>query len=125
MRQYRALHFKKLVKRLIIILKWMKSRHPKAAGPETPPHKRTPLLKRSATLDVTQRPVRTLPSLLKKASSVDTSKHVKAPLKQTEPHRDACISNRNTFTRNKLVRARDAVDQKSFMIIRHTNPVML
>lgn len=104
MHQYRALHFKKLVQRLIIILKWMKSRQSKAAGPEIQLHKRTLLHKRSATLDITQRPARTTLSLLKKASSVDfTSKHVK----QIEPHRDARISSRNMFACNKLVRVRE------------------
>lgn len=78
----------------------MKSRQSKAAGPEIPLQKRTPLHKRSATLDITQRPARTTLSLLKKASSVDfTSKHVK----QIELH----ISSRNMFACNKLVRVRE------------------
>lgn len=77
--QYRVFHFKKLVKRLIIILKWMKHRQPKPAAPEIPFHKRLPFLKRSSTLDFsTQRHPRVPLSVMKKSSSLDNpSRHLK------------------------------------------------
>lgn len=77
--QYWVFHFKKLVKRLIIVMKWMKRRQPKPAVPEIPFHKRLPFLKRSSTLDFSiQRHPRVPLSAMKKSSSLDnTSRHAK------------------------------------------------
>ncbi|XP_037400044.1 ryanodine receptor 2 isoform X22 [Pygocentrus nattereri] len=83
--KYRVFHFKKLVKRLIIVLKWMKSRQTKLAATEMPPHKRMPLRKRSTTLDSTHRTPRALLSAMKKSASVDhASRHGKTPPRPPE-----------------------------------------
>ena len=75
--QYRVFHVKKLVKKLIIVLKWMKSRQFKPSGPEMPggPKRMHPLRKRSATLDTTHRLPKVPLVAIKKAASVDHAKH--------------------------------------------------
>ncbi|XP_053366812.1 ryanodine receptor 2 [Clarias gariepinus] len=77
--KYWMFHFKKLVKRLIIVLKWMNRRQPKPAAPEIPFHKRLAFLKRSSTNDFSiQRHPRVPLSAMKKSSSLDhASRHTK------------------------------------------------
>ena len=78
--QYRVFHFKKLVKKLIIVMKWMKSQQAsKPPALEMPGgHKRLAgARKRSATVEssYTHRPPRTTRAGIKKASSVDYVMH--------------------------------------------------
>lgn len=77
--QYWVFHFKKLVQRLIIVLKWMKRRQPKPAAPEIPFPKHLPFLKRSSTLDFSiQRHPRVPLGAMRKSSSLDNaSRHAK------------------------------------------------
>ncbi|XP_058262180.1 ryanodine receptor 2 isoform X2 [Hemibagrus wyckioides] len=77
--KYWVFHFKKLVKRLIIVMKWMKRRQPRPAAPEIPFPKRLPFLKRSSTMDFSiQRNPRVSLSAMKKSSSLDnSSRHTK------------------------------------------------
>lgn len=77
--QYWVFHFKKLVKRLIIVMKWMKRRQPKPAAPEIPFPKRLPFFKRSSTMDFSiQRNPRVSLCAMKKSSSLDnSSRHTK------------------------------------------------
>ncbi|KAJ8365606.1 hypothetical protein SKAU_G00144370 [Synaphobranchus kaupii] len=83
--QYQAFHFKKLAKKLVVAMKWMKSRQSRALGSEPPGYRRPLLHKRSATLDSAHRVPRTPLSALKKSSSVDLAwRQGKAPVRPAD-----------------------------------------